>query len=153
MKSTRREKRNEKPAEQKSSSGKYEEGLPLVNKKQILGFFLFLFGFLIILSIISYSDVDQSKLEGFNVKEIFKKENQSSNFNTAISAGLSIRLIHCFYFYGGLAFGKQNETKFGGDVGAIYYAAHKWGRMGLQAGYNTLFKMPVIGFRFGVGVH
>jgi S-DNA-T family DNA segregation ATPase FtsK/SpoIIIE len=88
MKNNPRERRSQRPAATKSSSQKYEEGLPLVNKKQILGFFLVLFSFLIILSIISYSDVDQSKLEGFNVKEIFRKENQSSNFNTANWLGI-----------------------------------------------------------------
>src|SRR5258706_16092334 len=88
MKNKRRERRSEQPAGTKSSSRKYEEGLPLVNKKQILGFFLFLFGFLIILSIVSYSDFDQSKLEGFIVKEIFKKENHSSNLNTSNSLGI-----------------------------------------------------------------
>ncbi len=88
MKSARRERRREKPANSKNSSRKYEEGLPLVNKKQILGFFLAVFSLLIILSIISYSDIDQSKLEGFNLKEIFRKENQTSNFNTANWLGI-----------------------------------------------------------------
>ncbi len=88
MKSSGRERRREKPASSKSSSRKYEEGLPLVNKKQILGFFLALFSILIILSVISYSDIDQSKLEGFNFREIFRKENQTANFNTANWLGI-----------------------------------------------------------------
>jgi S-DNA-T family DNA segregation ATPase FtsK/SpoIIIE len=104
MKNRRREKRNEKPAESKSSSRKYEEGLPLVNKKQILGFFLVLFSLLIILSIISYSDVDQSKLESFSVKEIFKKENQASNFNTSNWLGIVGVLISGILVRGGFGY-------------------------------------------------
>ena len=114
MKNKRRERRSDKPADTKSSSRKYEEGLPLVNKKQILGFFLFLFGFLIILSIISYSDIDQSKLEGFNVKEIFKKENQSSNFNTANWLGIVGVVISGILVRGGFGLQPDFEDQLGG---------------------------------------
>lgn len=70
------------------SSRKFEEGLPIANKKQILGFFLVLFSLLVILSIISYSDADQSRLESFSVSDIFKKENQSVNYQTSNWLGI-----------------------------------------------------------------
>src|SRR5207247_617283 len=62
-----------------SASGKMDEGIPLVNKKQILGFFILLFSFFIILSIFSYSGADQSKFESLKFLDIFRKEQISSS--------------------------------------------------------------------------
>jgi hypothetical protein len=72
MKNRQVKRRRERPS---GSSRKFEEGLPIANKKQILGFFLVVFSLLVILSIVSYSDTDQSRVESFNVTDIFKKEN------------------------------------------------------------------------------
>lgn len=80
-----------------SSSRKYEEGLPITNKKQILGFFLALFGVLIIMSIISYSSIDQSRFESFNLTDVLKKENQSQNFSTSNWLGITGVLISGFF--------------------------------------------------------
>lgn len=85
------------------SSKKFEEGLPIANKKQILGFFLILFSLLIILSIVSYSYGDESRLERLNISEIFKKENQTSNFNTSNWLGIIGVIISGFFVKG--AFG------------------------------------------------
>ncbi len=85
------------------SSRKFEEGLPISNKKQILGFFLILFSVLILLSIISYSAADETRLESVSISEIFKKENQSSNFNTSNWLGIIGVVISGFFVRG--AFG------------------------------------------------
>ncbi|MFI5211870.1 MAG: DNA translocase FtsK 4TM domain-containing protein, partial [Ignavibacteria bacterium] len=85
------------------SSKKFEEGLPIANKKQILGFFLILFSVLIILSIVSYSYGDESRLEKLSISEIFKKENQTSNFNTSNWLGIVGVVISGFFVKG--AFG------------------------------------------------
>ncbi|RPI16256.1 MAG: DNA translocase FtsK [Ignavibacteriae bacterium] len=90
----RRERSSGSPA---SSKRKYEEGLPITNKKQILGFFLVLFSILIILSIISYSGIDQSRLESFNIADVLKKENQSQNFTTSNWLGITGVLISGFF--------------------------------------------------------
>ncbi len=79
------------------SSRKFEEGLPIANKKQILGFFLVLFSLLIILSIVSYSDADQSRLESFRLTDIFKKENQTANYQTSNWLGIVGVLISDFF--------------------------------------------------------
>jgi S-DNA-T family DNA segregation ATPase FtsK/SpoIIIE len=79
------------------SSRKFEEGLPIANKKQILGFFLVLFSMLIILSIVSYSDADQSRLESFSLTDIFKKENQTANYQTSNWLGIVGVLISDFF--------------------------------------------------------
>lgn len=70
------------------SSRKFEEGLPISNKKQILGFFLIIFSVLIVLSIVSYSAADETRLESLSITELFKKENQSSNFTTSNWLGI-----------------------------------------------------------------
>ncbi len=72
-----------------ASSRKYEEGLPIANKKQILGFFLIVFSLLLILCIVSYSPNDQYLLEkNTHFWEIFKKENPSSSLNTSNWLGI-----------------------------------------------------------------
>lgn len=81
--------RREKLTDTPGSSRKFEESLPLVNKKQILGFFLVLFGMLLILSIISYSEADQSRIESFNISEIVKRENQNANYSTSNWLGIT----------------------------------------------------------------
>lgn len=71
------------------SSRKFEEGLPITAKKQILGFFLIIFSLFLILSIISYSPNDQYLLEKNNhIWEIFKKENPSSSYNISNWLGI-----------------------------------------------------------------
>lgn len=85
MKNRQVQRRRERPSR---SSRKFEEGLPIANKKQILGFFLVVFSLLVILSIVSYSDTDQSRVESFNVTDIFKKENQSFNYQTSNWLGI-----------------------------------------------------------------
>jgi S-DNA-T family DNA segregation ATPase FtsK/SpoIIIE len=87
-----------------SSSGvksrKFEEGLPISNKKQILGFFLLIFSALIMLSIVSYSSADESRLESINISEIFKKENQQANYNTSNWLGITGVIISGFFVKG-----------------------------------------------------
>ena len=77
--------------------------MPISNKKQILGFFLILFSVLIILSIVSYSAADETRLETISISEIFKKENQTSNFTTSNWLGI-IGVVISGYFVRG-AFG------------------------------------------------
>lgn len=62
--------------------------MPISNKKQILGFFLIIFSVLIVLSIVSYSAADETRLESLSITELFKKENQSSNFTTSNWLGI-----------------------------------------------------------------
>lgn len=92
------------------SSRKFEEGLPISNKKQILGFFLILFSVLILLSIISYSPSDESLLENVTkgnfrqiLTDVFQKQNQSANYNTSNWLGIIGVLISGFFVKG--AFG------------------------------------------------
>lgn len=99
-------KNKQSPRRRETSSGssrKFEEGLPISNKKQILGFFLILFSLLIVLSIVSYSAADESRLESINISEIFRKENQASNFNTSNWLGIIGVIISGFFVKG--AFG------------------------------------------------
>ena len=95
--------RREKPMSSSRSSKNFEEGLPIVNKKQILGFFLVLFSLLMILSIVSYSPADQSRLESFNITDIIKKENQTANYTTSNWLGIAGVIISDFFVRG--AFG------------------------------------------------
>ncbi len=80
--------RREGRGSSQGSSRKFEEGLPISNKKQILGFFLIIFSVLIVLSIVSYSAADETRLESLSITELFKKENQSSNFTTSNWLGI-----------------------------------------------------------------
>jgi S-DNA-T family DNA segregation ATPase FtsK/SpoIIIE len=89
--------RRDKPMSSTRSAGKFEEGLPIVNKKQILGFFLVLFSLLLILSIISYSPADQSRLESFRITELVRKENQSANYSTYNWLGIAGVIISDFF--------------------------------------------------------
>ncbi len=82
------------------SSRKFEEGLPISNKKQILGFFLILFSLLIVLSIISYSAGDESRLDSLTISDIFKKQNQAENFNTSNWLGIIGVVISGFFVRG-----------------------------------------------------
>lgn len=82
------------------SSKKFEDGLPISNKKQILGFFLILFSLLIILSIISYSASDESRLESVSITDIFRKQNQSENYNTSNWLGIIGVVISGFFVKG-----------------------------------------------------
>jgi S-DNA-T family DNA segregation ATPase FtsK/SpoIIIE len=90
------------------SSKKFEEGLPIANKKQILGFFLVIFSLLIILSVVSYSNADQSRLESFNISDVFKKENQTANYQTSnwlgiVGVVISNFMVHDAFGYFSLA--------------------------------------------------
>ncbi|MFI5145128.1 MAG: DNA translocase FtsK, partial [Ignavibacteria bacterium] len=72
------------------SSRKFEEGLPITAKKQILGFFLIIFSLFLILSVISYSPNDQYLLEkNTHIWEIFKKENPASSYNISNWLGIT----------------------------------------------------------------
>lgn len=82
------------------SSKKFEEGLPISNKKQILGFFLILFSFLIVLSIISYSASDESRLDSLHIGEVLKKQNQAENYNTSNWLGIIGVIISGFFVRG-----------------------------------------------------
>ena len=91
----------QKPSGRKSgSSRKFEDGLPISNKKQILGFFLILFSLLIVLSIISYSAGDESRLETVNFTDIFRKQNQAENYNTSNWLGIIGVVISGFFVKG-----------------------------------------------------
>jgi S-DNA-T family DNA segregation ATPase FtsK/SpoIIIE len=96
MKERTTRKRRERPSGSSSSSRKYEEGLPISNKKQILGFFLALFSILIILSLISYSIADQSRLESFRFIDVLKKENQAGSYFTSNWLGITGVIISGF---------------------------------------------------------
>lgn len=96
MKERTTRKRRERPSGSSSSSRKYEEGLPISNKKQILGFFLVLFSILIILSLISYSGADQSRLESFRFTDVLKKENQTGSYFTSNWLGITGVIISGF---------------------------------------------------------
>lgn len=85
-------------------SRKLDEGIPIVNKKQILGFFLMLSSLLVMLSIISYSDVDQSRLEAFNLKSIFTKESQTASYDTANWLGMTGAYISDFFVRSGFGY-------------------------------------------------
>ncbi|MGH2574751.1 MAG: DNA translocase FtsK 4TM domain-containing protein, partial [Ignavibacteria bacterium] len=78
-------------------SRKFDEGLPIANKKQILGFFLVLFSVFLILSIVSYSDYDQSKLESFNLSDIFKSESKTSAYDTSNLLGIVGVILSGFF--------------------------------------------------------
>ncbi|NOS85696.1 MAG: DNA translocase FtsK [Ignavibacteria bacterium] len=88
MKDKKSPSRRESRGSSAGSSRKFEEGLPISNKKQILGFFLIIFSVLIVLSIVSYSAADETRLESLSITELFKKENQSSNFTTSNWLGI-----------------------------------------------------------------
>src|SRR4030095_16492089 len=99
--SSRQSRRNDVKKEgSPRASSKFEEGLPIANKKQILGFMLVLLGFLIIVSIVSYSTNDQSRLESFSPADIFKKENQAVNYSTSNMLGIVGVLISGFFVNG-----------------------------------------------------
>ncbi|MEO8512268.1 MAG: DNA translocase FtsK 4TM domain-containing protein [Ignavibacteria bacterium] len=103
MKDKKAPSRREGRGGSQGSSRKFEEGLPISNKKQILGFFLILFSVLIILSIISFSAADETRLESISITELFKKENQTSNFTTSNWLGIIGVAISGFFVRG--AFG------------------------------------------------
>lgn len=86
-----------KTSKSPGSSKKFEEGLPISNKKQVLGFFLILFSLLIILSIVSYSASDESRLESVNLVDIFKKQNLTENYNTSNLLGVIGVVISGFF--------------------------------------------------------
>jgi S-DNA-T family DNA segregation ATPase FtsK/SpoIIIE len=93
-------KRSKSSSNSKGSSKKFEDGLPISNKKQILGFFLILFSFLIVLSIVSYSAGDESRLESVSITDVFKKQNQSENYNTSNWLGIIGVVISGFFVKG-----------------------------------------------------
>ncbi|MCX7877418.1 MAG: DNA translocase FtsK 4TM domain-containing protein [Ignavibacteria bacterium] len=68
---------------------KFEDGLPLSVKKQILGFFLILSGILLSLSIITYSSADQSIYESTSWREIFISETKTQAIHTENLLGLA----------------------------------------------------------------
>lgn len=68
---------------------KFEDGLPLSVKKQILGFFLIFSGILLSLSIISYSPEDQSIYESSSWYEIFTNEKKTRSVHTENLLGIA----------------------------------------------------------------
>ncbi len=97
MSSTTYQRRRERHTAISSDRTKRDEGLPIVNKKQILGFFLMLLSILVILSMVSYSDIDQSKLESFNVRDLLTKESQTAAFDTYNWLGMTGVYISSFF--------------------------------------------------------
>lgn len=83
---------------------KFEDGLPYSNKKQIVGFFIIVLGFLIILSILSYSPADQSVIENFKYKSYFGKENPSAAYFTFNWLGISGAFISSFFVVNGFGY-------------------------------------------------
>jgi S-DNA-T family DNA segregation ATPase FtsK/SpoIIIE len=83
---------------------KFEDGLPYSNKKQIVGFFIIVLGFLIILSILSYSPADQSVIENFNFKSYTSKENPSAVYFTFNWLGISGAFISSFFVVNGFGY-------------------------------------------------
>ncbi len=90
------QRKKEKSSEQ-SKGKRYEDGLPVSSKIQILGFFIFLLSLLVILSIVSYSSSDQSRYESFNLKEFFVKENPAHPYSTSNWLGIAGVLISGFF--------------------------------------------------------
>jgi S-DNA-T family DNA segregation ATPase FtsK/SpoIIIE len=83
----------------KGSQRKFEDGLPLVTKKQILGFMLVLFGILIIMSIVSYSTRDHSVYESINLInliDLFTSQIKSSQVYVSNWLGISGVMISGF---------------------------------------------------------
>jgi S-DNA-T family DNA segregation ATPase FtsK/SpoIIIE len=96
MSSTTYQRRRERLSATSSERKKFDEGLPVANKKQILGFFLILFSLLVTLSIVSYSDIDQSKIESFSLRQLLTKESQTAAFDTSNWLGMTGVYISSF---------------------------------------------------------
>ncbi|HMS65855.1 MAG TPA: DNA translocase FtsK [Ignavibacteria bacterium] len=77
------------PSPKKRNSVKEDFDISTESKKQILGFLLSLFGILLGLAILSYSDKDQATLDRLNMLDIFKKESYSKVFVTLNWLGIA----------------------------------------------------------------
>ncbi|MEO6695750.1 MAG: DNA translocase FtsK 4TM domain-containing protein [Ignavibacteria bacterium] len=83
------------PRKRKSSEEDFS--ISTETKKQILGFLFLLFGFLLGLAILSYSDKDQATLERLNLLDIFRKEAYSKLFVTFNWLGIAGAYISAFF--------------------------------------------------------
>ncbi len=94
MKKSKQPRLNKKTVSSGSSRQKYKSSeddfsISTESKKQILGFLLLVFGVLLALSVISYSDKDQSTLERLQFIDIFRKESYSKVFVTINWLGIA----------------------------------------------------------------
>ncbi|MBK8981570.1 MAG: DNA translocase FtsK [Ignavibacteria bacterium] len=89
----------------KGTAGSSKEDITISEdfKKQLLGFLISIFGIMICLSILSYSDKDQATLERLSFLSIFKKESYSTAFVTYNWLGIAGAYLSDFlvnYFFG-----------------------------------------------------
>ncbi|MBE2255859.1 MAG: DNA translocase FtsK [Ignavibacteria bacterium] len=89
---------SEKTKEVKQAKNKQEDfSISVEAKKQILGFFVFITGLLLFLSVVSYSEKDQSTLERLNLFSIFRRETYSSAYEIFNWLGIAGALISQFF--------------------------------------------------------
>lgn len=84
-------------AVKKRNSSKEDFDISTESKKQILGFLLFIFGVLLGLAIISFSEKDQATLERLSVIDIFRKESYSKVYVTLNWLGIAGAYISNFF--------------------------------------------------------
>ena len=94
MKKSKQPRLNKKTVSSGSSRQKYKSSeedfsISAELKKQILGFLFSVFGILLALAVISYSDKDQSTLERLQFIDIFRKESYSKAFVTLNWLGIA----------------------------------------------------------------
>src|SRR6188474_2893100 len=71
-----------KPTPRKRPSSQEDFNISTDIKKQLLGFLIFIFGILLGLALISYSEKDQTTLERLSMIDIFRKEAYSAVYVT-----------------------------------------------------------------------
>lgn len=81
----------------KRNSSKEDFDISTESKKQILGFLLFIFGVLLGLAIISFSEKDQATLERLSILDIFRKEAYSKVYVTLNWLGIAGAYISNFF--------------------------------------------------------
>lgn len=99
VKSVKTEKKENTSAstQRKRNSSKEDFEISTDLKKQLLGFLLFVFGLLLGLAIISFSDKDQATLERLNLLDIFRKEAYSKVYVTLNWLGIAGAYISNFF--------------------------------------------------------
>ncbi len=84
-------------ATRKRKSSEEDFSISTESKKQILGFLFLLFGVLLGLAIISYSDKDQATLERLKILDIFRKEAYSKIYVTLNWLGIAGAYVSNFF--------------------------------------------------------
>lgn len=86
-----------KPAPRRKKTSEEDFNISTDLKKQLLGFLIFIFGLLLGLAIISYSEKDQSTLERLSMIDIFRKEAYSSVYVTYNWLGIAGAYLSDFF--------------------------------------------------------